>query len=137
MAIIYRVISSCQPISDLAALAATSRRTGRVVPLASGAARLMRAYSVQVETLRRLRHGGSMSEWSMCTSAMAGRRSSETSKSCPPITAKHHQRQPNRWLDIHSGGFGGARVSSGGALQVVARGVLADSYADHQMTVRF
>jgi hypothetical protein len=30
----------------------------RVVPLASGAARLMRAYSVQVETLRRLRHGG-------------------------------------------------------------------------------
>ena len=31
---------------------------GRVVALATAAARLMRAYSVQVETLRRLRHGG-------------------------------------------------------------------------------
>jgi hypothetical protein len=30
----------------------------RVVALATAAARLMRAYSVQVETLRRLRHGG-------------------------------------------------------------------------------
>jgi hypothetical protein len=30
----------------------------RVVPLANAAARLMRAYSAQVETLRRLRHGG-------------------------------------------------------------------------------
>jgi hypothetical protein len=31
---------------------------GRVVALATAAARLLRAYSVQVETLRRLRHGG-------------------------------------------------------------------------------
>jgi hypothetical protein len=30
----------------------------RVVALATAAARLMRAYSVQAETLRRLRHGG-------------------------------------------------------------------------------
>jgi hypothetical protein len=30
----------------------------RVVALASAAARLLRAYSVQVETFRRLRHGG-------------------------------------------------------------------------------
>jgi hypothetical protein len=30
----------------------------RVAALASAAARLLRAYSVQVETLRRLRHGG-------------------------------------------------------------------------------
>jgi hypothetical protein len=31
---------------------------GRVAALATAAARLLRAYSVQVETLRRLRHGG-------------------------------------------------------------------------------
>src|SRR4029077_20752728 len=47
-----------------AALAVLARFRGgggserRVVALASAAARLMRAYSGQVETLRRLRHGG-------------------------------------------------------------------------------
>jgi hypothetical protein len=47
-----------------AALAVLARLNGgggserRVVALASAAARLMRAYSGQVETLRRLRHGG-------------------------------------------------------------------------------
>jgi hypothetical protein len=45
----------------LDAIAALGTRRGsecRVVALASAAARLMRAYSAQVETLRRLRHGG-------------------------------------------------------------------------------
>jgi hypothetical protein len=46
-----------------AALSVLARFNGggserRVVALASAAARLMRAYSGQVETLRRLRHGG-------------------------------------------------------------------------------
>src|ERR1700733_13068383 len=52
---------ACTHTAALAVLARFSGGGGserRVVALASAAARLMRAYSGQVETLRRLRHGG-------------------------------------------------------------------------------
>ena len=52
---------ACTHTAALAILARFSGGGGserRVVALASAAARLMRAYSGQVETLRRLRHGG-------------------------------------------------------------------------------
>ena len=45
-------------ISVLARFGGGGGGEARVVALASAAARLMRAYSAQVETLRRLRHGG-------------------------------------------------------------------------------
>jgi hypothetical protein len=52
---------ACTHTAALAVLARFSGGGGserRVVALASAAARLMRAYSGQVEMLRRLRHGG-------------------------------------------------------------------------------
>ena len=52
---------ACTHTAALAVLARLNGGVGserRVVALASAAARLMRAYSGQVETLRRLRHGG-------------------------------------------------------------------------------
>ena len=52
---------ACTHTAALSVLARFSGGGGserRVVALASAAARLMRAYSGQVETLRRLRHGG-------------------------------------------------------------------------------
>src|SRR5215467_12307161 len=45
-------------MSVLARFGSGGGSQGRVVPLANAAARLLRAYSIQVETLRRLRHGG-------------------------------------------------------------------------------
>jgi hypothetical protein len=45
-------------LSVLARFRGGSGSEARVVALATAAARLLRAYSVQVETLRRLRHGG-------------------------------------------------------------------------------
>jgi hypothetical protein len=45
-------------MSVLARFASGGGSQGRVVPLENAAARLLKAYSIQVETLRRLRHGG-------------------------------------------------------------------------------
>lgn len=45
-------------MSVLARFGSGHGTAGRVVPLANAAARLLRAYSVQVETFHRLRHGG-------------------------------------------------------------------------------
>jgi hypothetical protein len=45
-------------MSVLARFGSGGGSQGRVVPLANAAARLLRAYSIQVATHRRLRHGG-------------------------------------------------------------------------------
>ena len=51
---------ACTHSAAMSVLARFSRAVidRQVIPLASAAARLLRAYSVQVEAVRRLRHGG-------------------------------------------------------------------------------
>lgn len=55
---IQMACSHSAALSVLARFRGGGGSEGRVVALATAAARLQRAFSVQVETLRRLRHGG-------------------------------------------------------------------------------
>ena len=78
---------ACTHTAALSVLARFSGGGGserRVVALASAAARLMRAYSGQVETLRRLRHGGDQHSASSIFTSMRGHR--QSSAAYGPLT---------------------------------------------------
>ena len=109
--------------SHSAALSVLARFRGggggehRVVALATAAARLQRAFSVQVETLRRLRHGGDqyvrvehvhVNEWAgrrrKCETASAGSLTPLPSGSCRR-DCQLRQRHVNHvnWSAAHGG----------------------------------